>query len=73
MVASPTELESPIRDARSYFEYEMRRTPVFAKVMLDGYDCMMRGLPTPYLDRFPELKNRVLAIHLHFRLPNNTA
>lgn len=67
MVASLGDFESPINDARAYLQQEMRYTPTLGKVMLDQYDRMMRGEPTPYLDRFPELKHRVEAIHRHFQ------
>lgn len=68
MVASLTGLESPINDARAYIARHMRSTPTLAEVVLNQYDQMVRGERTPYLDRFPELKQQVEAIHRHFQI-----
>lgn len=67
MVASLEDFDSPINDARSYLQNEMRYTPTLSRVMLEQYDRMMRGESTPYLDSYPELKQRVEAIHRHFQ------
>ena len=59
-------LTTPAVEARAYLFLSMRETPTFRNVVLDEFDRMLRGKSTPYFERYPELRTRVLQVLAHF-------
>lgn len=53
-------LLTPAVRARWAIAFDLRYTPLYQKVVLDQFDAMLTGQPTPFFDRYPELRMSVL-------------
>ena len=55
-------LDTPAVRAWKQLESDLRHTPLYRLMLLQEFECMLRGMSTPYLDDHADARTRAMEI-----------